>query len=98
MIIYFWKIKVSDLALCSWGGPGVAFKHNLCDELIRLHPKLLFGPGEGDYKFEVFAKPRKHEVIPTPDNKEKIEDNSKVTSDQISWEEFLETHSSTYYR
>ena len=56
----------------------------------------MFGPGDGDYTFEVFAKPRKHEVIPTPDNKEKIEDNSKDTSGQITWEEFLEKHSSNH--
>ena len=85
---------MSDLDLCSL--IEIAFKHNLCDELTRLHPKISFGPdsGHADDDFKVSAKPRKHEVIPTPDNKEKIKDNSKDTSDQIIWEEFLEKHPS----
>ena len=87
---------MSDLALCSWN--GIAFKHNLCDELTRLHPKISFGPDSqhADNEFKVSAKPRKHEVIPTPDNKEKIEDNTKDTSDQITWEEFVEKHTPVY--
>ena len=65
------------------------FNHNLCDELTRLRPKLSFAHGAGDYGYYVYANPRKHEVIPSSENEEEFED----TSDQITWEEFLEKHS-----
>ena len=65
------------------------FNHNLCNELTRLRPKLSFAHGYGDYGYFVYANPRKHEVIPISENEEEFED----TSDQITWEEFLEKHS-----
>ena len=72
-----------------WNG----FNHNLCDELTRLRPKISFGHGVGDYEFWVSVNPRKHKDITSPENKEKFEDGSRDTSDQITWEEFLKKHS-----
>ena len=70
------------------------FNHNLCDELTRLRPKISFAHGYGNwYELLIIATPRKHEVVQNPENKEKIEDSRKDTSDQITWEEFLEKHS-----
>ena len=69
------------------------FQHNLCDELTRLRPKISFAHGYGDcYELRISAIPRKHEDVQISENKEKNEDSGKYTSDQITWEEFLEKH------
>ena len=70
------------------------FTHNLCDELTRLGPRISFGYGDFNiYPLVVHATPRKLEVVSTTAKKQKIKDSE----DHITFEEFIEIHSSVHH-
>ena len=39
------------------------FTHNLCNELTRLQPKIKYGWGHRDWKYNIIAIPRKYENV-----------------------------------